>query len=248
MNEIKILKRATSVYYRGDHVEPDKSIIVTDKKEVSLVSINLGINYGALGHPMLALEEEEEMDLSGPALQINETLESKAGNYLKFPESYISVSKIRPWGVGIHEGDVVTRSIRVNEIKDLFRTSWKALIHQPDEFNHPVTGGYNVKFYRKRNFQRTFGEEIRLPIFSMKSLEEHIMTGCFPRPKRELRSYMRSIFPSTKLKVMNKGFTLDADNVRNYVIENVKPQFQDSQSFNYMQQLKTEFLGKGVKV
>ena len=228
-------------------MDPNGSIIITEKKEVKLLSINIGMYYDSCGFPVLNLEEGGSINFDDPVHEMCATLEKQSGNYLRFPESYISVARVRPWGVGIHEGDVTKRAIRVNEIKDLFRTSWPALKQSDVEYNHPVMGGYNIRFFRKRRFQRNFSEEFSLPIFSFKSLDEYYQAGEIKsKLKGELRTYMKMLFSNKKIKILNEGYTLTQDNVRDYKIENVNPAYVDSHAVNQLKHVEMDC--SGIKV
>jgi|SaaInlV_165m_DNA_1040744.scaffolds.fasta_scaffold03270_9 hypothetical protein len=258
---IKLIKRAASVVDgKGNHItEP---YIITEKSCAQLVTINIELDYisgeeqGVPPKFQLYLEglENSPLNLEQPVTtmaykELESTIANHSGHYLDPRRSYISTSLIRPYGVGIHPGDVIKRSIRLAEVKNLFLMQFPEMLREP-KFHNKITENSNqpVTFTRKKRFERAFSEEFELPIFVESSLCDIVArkNGAELPPIVEYSSFLKSAFPHRKIKVKNEGRRLNKNDELEYVINDIPAQGTDH--FHVIEREYATALGRDVSL
>ena len=201
----------TTVYKGDTEVAPGDGVIVSkaeNKVYAATTCIRTQLNQvDNLGvwELSLQLEEGNKLTLKNPwasADRLLTQLEQYKDNYLEFPRSYISMARIRPYGVGIHTGDVIKSALRVEDIAhdlvsqiDLFFSAPK--LRRGDEF---------LVFKTKKYLKRVFNKTIEIPIFVDQSLECHAKKkpDLFP----SIGDWVQNHNKQSKIKVINNGTCL----------------------------------------
>lgn len=200
-----------SVYKGGTEIPQDSSVVVDDDTKAFVATVCINIERVKIGSwtqasaIQLRLEETEEpLVLESPSQDpdaLVQKLTAWQENYLAFPSSYISMSRIRPYGVGINTGDVTKSALQVKDVIDAFLDPTELFFHAPIMRRD---ADQSVLFHKKKPFSRKYDRPVDLPIFADESMDS------FVQKNKDLNignasSWCSRTYPGKKVKVTNNG-------------------------------------------
>lgn len=164
-----------TVFKNGTEIPNGDSVILDDNTKVfvgtTCIQLEILEQANGLNNIKLELEEDQSLVLEHPSLSpeaLVDTLKRWGNNYLSFPSSFMSLSRARPYGVGVNCGDITQSPLKVSDIMNAF------LEPSGMFFKHPVLRrgkDDSLLFLKKAPFSRRYEKEIRLPVFSKESFE-----------------------------------------------------------------------------
>jgi len=217
-----IINYRTQTICRGDRElnQGEDVIVRLNTKDVFLKTLSLGVHYTYQDEYYefhFDTQEGARITLTDPVndpQDLQDTLDYYKNNYLKFPDSFVSQSTVRPYGVGIDYGSVTKAPVKVLDIMD-------SIIEQYDVFFSPPTytrDNYeNVSFWTKKPFRFPYTDEAALPMFCDESFMDRMRNSDILGEKTTAShgaTQLIRAFPHKQVKAVNNGYSLNDEGVK----------------------------------
>lgn len=197
-----------TVFKDGSEVPHGTSIIIDDSNKVfvgtTCIQLEILEQANGLNNIKLQLEEDQSLILEHPSLDpqaLIQKLKKWEHNYLSFSSSFMTLSRARPYGVGVNCGDITQSPLQISDVMDAFLDPAGMF------FNQPILRrgkDDSLVFLKKAPFSRKYEKEINLPVFSKESFETMV------KRKSDLnildvKSWCVKNWPSKKIKIVNNS-------------------------------------------